>query len=491
MTAPTKTFKMRVVASLALSVACAVPTQAGENWRATADGSGRWGVVQDSDGRVVLSHQFDSTNVIEPGRFIRACSWIAAQGSGSNELLCGVFGPDGQVVLSMQYRSVQYLRLHKRFMVAVGPIDHPHWGFLDEQGKTVLSPVYERADRISNMGDEPTFVVSRNSKYGYVDVREGIELISPMYDGLEFRSTDTDARGRGLGRAYQDGRVGVVTSEGKVVVPFDYAVISGAGGLEGEAIAERPDGSLVTLTLRQGRLEHVRVVPADEGLNWEPSGAASDKAMPFDGVYVSEAYPTFTAAWRGHRQGELREPRIPRIVVRGDEAFVGFGVFRQAPLMSNTLPLARHSDGFTLEADPLGTGDRVPTRLPFVQRTERESERIVDVLTCDACERMGIPRVWRKLAPPAPFGGIGIVMRTGSDGRPALMRVLNGGPADAAGLAVDDVIREINGVATDKMTPEQARDALRGPAGTTVELSVHRAGKAHTRVIRRQVIKVD
>lgn len=61
--------------------------------------------------------------------------------------------------------------------------------------------------------------------------------------------------------------------------------------------------------------------------------------------------------------------------------------------------------------------------------------------------------------------------------------VVTGSPADLAGVKVNDVITEINGVKTAEGHPLELRRALRGPAGSKVTLVLVREGKEITVVI--------
>jgi carboxyl-terminal processing protease len=64
----------------------------------------------------------------------------------------------------------------------------------------------------------------------------------------------------------------------------------------------------------------------------------------------------------------------------------------------------------------------------------------------------------------------------GPDCRLDVVKPLDGSPALAAGLQPGDVITAVDGTALDGLTMQQARDKIRGKAGTTVTLHVVRAG---------------
>ena len=96
--------------------------------------------------------------------------------------------------------------------------------------------------------------------------------------------------------------------------------------------------------------------------------------------------------------------------------------------------------------------------------------------------------------------GIGVELTTeGSDsaGRVSLASVVEGGPADGAGLAAGDVVLEVDG---DELAPglsaEEAAAKVRGAAGSKMRLVVGRAGKdgateSVAKVITRAAVKLE
>ena len=73
------------------------------------------------------------------------------------------------------------------------------------------------------------------------------------------------------------------------------------------------------------------------------------------------------------------------------------------------------------------------------------------------------------------FGGVGMEMgMQGSD--IVIIAPLKGTPADLAGIKSGDIVVSINGVDASTLSLDQVVDMIRGPAGTTVSLSVERKG---------------
>ncbi len=89
------------------------------------------------------------------------------------------------------------------------------------------------------------------------------------------------------------------------------------------------------------------------------------------------------------------------------------------------------------------------------------------------------------------FYGIGITISE-KDGAAYIVKVLDGTPAQAAGLKADDVIVSIDGVTRDKWVVDEVVKRVRGPEGTTVKLGVTRTGsdKPIVFTIKRAKIEV-
>ncbi len=78
----------------------------------------------------------------------------------------------------------------------------------------------------------------------------------------------------------------------------------------------------------------------------------------------------------------------------------------------------------------------------------------------------------------------------GSDCRLAIVSPIAGSPAEKAGLKAGDVIVAIDGKTVDGLSPDEARDQIRGTKGTRVTLTIDRAGTARFDVVvTRDVIQ--
>lgn len=80
------------------------------------------------------------------------------------------------------------------------------------------------------------------------------------------------------------------------------------------------------------------------------------------------------------------------------------------------------------------------------------------------------------------FGGVGISIMPNDDlHRPVIVEVLEGMPAEAAGIKAQDVLMAIDGVSTDNMALDDASRRIRGVLGTTVVFTVRRPGEQKDR----------
>lgn len=90
------------------------------------------------------------------------------------------------------------------------------------------------------------------------------------------------------------------------------------------------------------------------------------------------------------------------------------------------------------------------------------------------------------------FGGIGAELGASTSSQIVIIAPLKGTPAEAAGLKAGDWIVKINSTSTDGMNVDQAVNLIRGKEGTSVTLTIFRAGWNATKdfTITRANIKV-
>ncbi|MBI4212789.1 MAG: PDZ domain-containing protein [Chloroflexi bacterium] len=90
------------------------------------------------------------------------------------------------------------------------------------------------------------------------------------------------------------------------------------------------------------------------------------------------------------------------------------------------------------------------------------------------------------------YVGVGVVLApTGQRGSPVVREVTQGSPAEAAGLRVGDVILAIGTKSTEAMALSEAVDAIRGAAGTQLNLTVRSPNSSVSRQVevRRGVVR--
>lgn len=88
------------------------------------------------------------------------------------------------------------------------------------------------------------------------------------------------------------------------------------------------------------------------------------------------------------------------------------------------------------------------------------------------------------------FEGIGISIDT-VDGKIVIVSPIKGTPANEAGLKSNDIIVEVNKKSTEGLTLSDVANLVKGPAGTSVELLIDRAGVKITFNVTRKKIKLD
>jgi len=87
--------------------------------------------------------------------------------------------------------------------------------------------------------------------------------------------------------------------------------------------------------------------------------------------------------------------------------------------------------------------------------------------------------------------GIGITIDS-TNARPVVAGVFEGSPADAAGIEIGDVIREVNGIDVFGMRTEEVNEAFQSPIDEPVELVLQRGDEEPVEVsILREAIEID
>ncbi|MDE3070222.1 MAG: S41 family peptidase [Acidobacteriota bacterium] len=97
------------------------------------------------------------------------------------------------------------------------------------------------------------------------------------------------------------------------------------------------------------------------------------------------------------------------------------------------------------------------------------------------------PAEYRRFAHPGTFSGVGMIA-VGHPGGLLIERVFDASPAQRAGLEPGGLIVAVNGRSIAHMAEQDARNLIRGPAGTTVSITVTHGGAGRTYELTRAVV---
>jgi hypothetical protein len=173
-------------------------------------------------------------------------------GGRADEPLFGVLDVDGKEIISPSYTYLEHNNWTRRFLVTLGRGKAARSGFLDEQGRVVVPLVYERLDRISNVGSEPTVLAHQGGKMGYLNMVSGQIHVAPIYDKLLAISNLVNASGEGVLIAEKAGKQALVDTDGKELTAFEFEKFTWVrGGLLGKRskdtmLFEMEDGRMVS-----------------------------------------------------------------------------------------------------------------------------------------------------------------------------------------------------------------------------------------------------
>ena len=88
------------------------------------------------------------------------------------------------------------------------------------------------------------------------------------------------------------------------------------------------------------------------------------------------------------------------------------------------------------------------------------------------------------------YVGIGISIQTAEDGSGVeVLSVVEGGPAEAAGMCPGDIVVGVEGQETRGMTTTEIRSLVRGKEGTFVVLTINRGGEVFDLSVERKTVK--
>lgn len=141
----------------------------------------------------------------------------------SDSKLYGAIDLLKKIILPLKYKSVIYSRQHKVFMVAKEDTSGELlWGFIGTDGRIRVPIIYSSIINISNSRSEPTAIVIKNSKYGYLNFVTGKVSIEPDYDFLGTDSLLIDKKGEGFLLAKKEKKWAIINTNGGLLTPFDF-----------------------------------------------------------------------------------------------------------------------------------------------------------------------------------------------------------------------------------------------------------------------------
>ncbi|MQR01270.1 PDZ domain-containing protein [Glaciimonas sp. GS1] len=337
--------------------------------------------------------------------------------------------------------------------------------YLYKNGKPLNDAGYDRLDI-----EFPDLAETRlGSQYGVLDANTG-ELVLPfIYQSVRTETLNTI----GLIEVRKDNLTSFVDSKGQPVKAPAYDVVADFNEA-GQRLAERA-GKFFMLTFRDGQLRSEEVAPQylpsiilPPGLRQRPVNPDG----PLNGTYVAASYPDLKRAWAAWRKGQLIEPAQPAIVVKGDIAYVSFGILADSrlPMMRNTMGVCQNEQGLTLFDTSRPEGCTSAERPIFRFRRERDGS-----LQCTDCYT-AMQGKWLKLpVATQSLVGIGIAITMPLNSTGALVRaVIPGAPAELTGVKPGDRITMIDDRSTSAMSLNQITDLIRGQPATSVRLGIER-----------------
>lgn len=212
----------------------------------TTNAQGLQGAVRE-DGKEIVPHRFAYVSQIGMAFFLVR----AVPEKGETAPRYGVWTIEGREVIAPRYQGIQFHSTHQRFRVSLGE-GSPKFGYLDEEGREVIPVIYDQLERFSNMGEEPTAVAQLGSGHGYVDMRSGEVLIEPIYEALHVSEQMVDAHGRGIVLARQQGKWGVLDTQGHRLTDFDHDELD---AVDHETLRGRKGGRTVSLRFKGARIQ--------------------------------------------------------------------------------------------------------------------------------------------------------------------------------------------------------------------------------------------
>jgi hypothetical protein len=325
-----------------------------------------------------------------------------------------------------------------------------------------------------------------DSLYGVLDANTGKLVLPFIYQSVRTETLDTI----GVIEVRKDNLTNFVDRKGQPAKAPAYDLVADFNHEAGQVLAERA-GKLFVLTFSGGQLFSEDAAPQYHPSIIVPPGLRPRSANPdgpLNGTYVSASYPDLKTAWTAWRKGQLIEPAQPAIVLKGDIAYVSFGILAdpRLPFMRNTMGACQNKHGLVLFDTSRSEGCVSAEKPMFKFLRERDGS-----LKCTQCFGAMQGR-WLKLpAATQSFVGIGISIAAPNSMGVLVDAVMPGAPAELAGMKPGDRITTVDGRSTSAMSLTQITDLIRGRPATSVRLAIERETQHLELNVERRAIVVE
>ena len=162
----------------------------------TSGEKAKWGYI-DEDGKYMIA-----ANYIDATVFSEGLAWVVSENGAPTAI-----DDNGEIKITLQ--DAETVKIFKEGLAAFSILKdgETQWGFVDAEGKVIISPQFSAAGNFSN---GKCAVLNKDGKWGYID-QDGKLDISYQFDGAE-KFVD------GQAAVEFDGKAGSIDEEGKYVI---------------------------------------------------------------------------------------------------------------------------------------------------------------------------------------------------------------------------------------------------------------------------------
>lgn len=303
----------------------------------------------------------------------------------------GVVNQNNEVVIPIEYYSIDYLYDHQCF---VGKsVSEKMYYVLDENGKRLSNIGFDTITRLSNYGDEPVRLISKNDLYGLVELATGKLIFKPQYEWLGLEHYNLSGTPE-ISTAKKSGKWGVVNLQEEVLVPYKYEHINYEGfDKEGMHLTVVENDTLKKIIYKDRNIVSEKKA---ENLYTAKFSREMFKEKYPNGVYVPKEFNTMSKVYFGPRKNSINAPVIPAMVIKNRKAEVPFIYFTGAALhigdIESTYPIKEIDNGFSISmtaSSRFAPEKEITNNFKFVKKGNS--------YFCEECRENRIPVEWIKL----------------------------------------------------------------------------------------------